>query len=164
MPTSDVTERSRARRIRVAEDPPLEPGPYDYADAFAITLRDNDTRPPEQLFRAALDDAPWVLRWVPVVHRHVLRFHLGRLSSPDHLFGWRIVRSDADVICLRADGPLLQGVIVGRRVPPSTAVFTTFVGYVRRTPARAVWTLVSPVHRRVAPYLLQRGATAVVAQ
>jgi hypothetical protein len=152
----------QARRTEVVA-PDLLAGraSYDYADAFEIELPEGETRSPEQLFRAALDNASWVQRWVPTVHRHVLRIRLGPMSSPDHILGWRIVSSDADVLHLEAVGPLIRGVIVGRRTPTSTGVFTTFVFYVKRTPARAVWAIVGPLHRRIALYLLERGvATA----
>ncbi|ULE33449.1 hypothetical protein [Mycobacterium sp. IDR2000157661] len=132
-------------------------GAYDYADAYAISLSNQDIRSPEQMFRAALDNATWVQRCVPVVHRHVLRLRLGPQSASGYLFGWRIVKSDADVICLEADGPVLRGVIVGRRALPASVVFTTFVVYVRRAPARALWAVVGPLHRRIAPHLLERA-------
>jgi hypothetical protein len=157
----DVGHMLHARRTEVAPDLLAGTDAYDYADAYAIQLSEDDTRSPEHLFRAALDAASWVQRWVPVVHRHVLRFRLGPLSSSEHLLGWRIVRSEADVIYLEADGALIRGVIVGRRAVPSTAVFTTFIVYERRAPARALWAVVGPVHRRIARYLLERGAMRI---
>lgn len=147
----------RARRREVAEDS-LRVGDYDYADAFQIQLPETDTRSPEQLFRQAVDSRWLMLRWVPLAHRWVLRLRLGPASSPNHIFGWRIVASEPDVIRVEAEGPLIRGVIVGRRRPPSTAVMTTYVFYVRRKPARVVWALVGPLHRRIAPYLLERAA------
>lgn len=153
--------RVRARQVEVLVPEPLIGGDaYDYADAFAIQLSEAETRSPEQLFRAALDNDSWMLGWVPLVHRHLLRFRLGPQSSPDHLLGWRIVRSDPGVVQLEAAGPLLRGVIVGRRASPSTAVFTTFVFFVKRIPARAVWAITAPLHREVAPHLMERTALA----
>jgi hypothetical protein len=149
----------RARRTEVAaQDALLVGGHYDYADAFEIEVLQGDTRTPEQAFRAALPNGPSGL--VPLVHRLVLRFHLGPLTSPDHLMGWRVVSSDADAIHLEAAGPLMHGVIVGRRADPSTALLTTFVIYVRPAPARIVWALVGPLHRRIAPRLLELAAAA----
>ncbi|OBA88651.1 hypothetical protein A5662_24985 [Mycobacteriaceae bacterium 1482268.1] len=130
---------------------------YDYADAFEIDLPAAETRSPEQLFRAALGNAAWPQRWVPVVHRHMLRFRLGPQSSAEHILGWRTVSSDPDVIHLEASGPFIRGIIVGRRTSQSTAIFTTFIFYVRRVPARIVWAVAAPLHRRIAPYLLERG-------
>jgi hypothetical protein len=147
----------RARRAQVAaQDALLVGGHYDYADAFEIEVPKGDTRTPEQAFRAAVPHGPSGL--VPLVHRLVLRFRLGPLVSPDHFIGWRVVSSDSEIIHLEADGPLMRGIIVGRRADPSTAVLTTFVVYVRRAPARIVWALVGPLHRRIAPHLLERGA------
>jgi hypothetical protein len=158
MSNSNIQHAPRARRSEVASDLLAGPVAYDYADAFEIDLPQGSTRPPEELFRTALDHSSWVQRWVPPVHRHLLRFRLGPQSAADHILGWRIVSSDADGVRLEAGGPLMRGVIVGRRRYPSTAVFTTFVFYVDRTPARAIWALVGPLHRRVAPYLLNQAA------
>jgi hypothetical protein len=145
----------RARRRDVAPDPDVD---YDYADAFEIELADADRRTPEQLFRAALERARSAPPLIPLVHKHVLRFHLGPLTSPDHLFGWRIVASEPDLIRLEAQGPLMRGIIIGRRVFPSTAVLTTYVIYVQRMRGRVIWALVGPLHRMIAPYLLECGA------
>ena len=153
-----AAQRPHARRTEVLVPDFLVGSPaYDYADAFEIDLPAAETRSPEQLFRAALDDAAWLQRWVPVVHRHMLRFRLGPRLSADHILGWRIVSSSPDVIHLEASGPLILGVIVGRRTSQSTAIFTTFVFYERRVPACIVWAVAAPLHRRIAPYLLERG-------
>jgi hypothetical protein len=152
-----AAQRPHARRTEVVVPEFLVGSPaYDYADAFEIDLPAAETRSPEQLFRAALDDAAWLQRWVPVVHRHMLRFRLGPRLSTDHILGWRIVSSSPDVIHLEASGPLIRGVIMGRRTSQSTAIFTTFVFYAW-VPARIVWAVAAPLHRRVAPYLLERG-------
>jgi hypothetical protein len=129
----------------------------DYADAFEIDLPAAETRSPEQLFRAALANASWLRRCVPVVHRHLLRFRLGPRSSADHILGWRIVDADAEAVHLEALGPLIHGVIVGRRTSQSTVVFTSFVFYVQRIRARIVWSVTAPLHRRIAAYLLEQG-------
>lgn len=133
---------------------------YDYADAFEVDLSEADTRSPEQLFRGAVANTSWVRRWVPVVHRHLLRFRLGPASSADHIFGWRIAGSDVDAIRLEAAGPLIRGTIVGQRTSHSSVIFTTFVSYASRAPARIVWAVVGPLHRRVAPYLMERAVAA----
>ena len=157
-----AAQRPHAQRTEVVVPGFLVGSPaYDYADAFEIDLPAAEPRSPEQLFRAALDNAAWLQRGVPVVHRHMLRFRLGPRLSADHILGWRIVNSSPDVIHLEASGPLIRGVIVGRRTSHSTAIFTTFVSYASRPPARIVWAVVGPLHRRVAPYLLQRGVAAV---
>jgi hypothetical protein len=137
---------------------PLFDTDYDYADAFEIDLPQAETRSPGELFRATVDDASF-MPLVVLAHRWVLRFRLGPLSSPDHLFGWRLVASEPDVIRLEADRPMMRGIIIGRRESRSTAVLTTYVTYVRRGPARVIWALVGPVHRGVAPHLLERAAS-----
>jgi hypothetical protein len=153
--------RPRARRVPVAAEDPLIGGDrYDYADAFEIRLPEPDARSAEQFVWCALEQASWLVRWtVPVVHRHVLRLRLAPPSSPDHLFGWKVLTRQPDVIHLEAVSPVLgRGVLVFRRVEPTSASMTTYLFYRRPTPARVVWTIVGPLHRRVAPYLLEHAA------
>lgn len=153
-------ELGRARRVPVAADEPLiGSNRADYADAFEIRLLEADGRSAEQLARCALEQAPWQVRWVTgVAHRYLLRLRLGPGSSRDHLFGWKILTSQPDVVHLEARSPLLgRGVLVLRRADPTDAVITTYLFYARPA-ARVVWTVVGPLHRRIAPYLLELAA------
>jgi hypothetical protein len=151
----------RARRIPVpAEEPLISSDPYDYADAFEIELREPDARSPEQFTRCALEQGPWPVRWtVWIVQRHLLRLQLGPRSSLDHLLGWTILTSRPEVIHLEAVSPLLRGVLVLRRPDPTGVVVTTYVRYTR-APARLLWTIAGPLHRRVARYLLEHAAAS----
>ena len=132
---------------------------YDYADAFAIEARRLDTRSAEDLVRFALEQSPRALvSTILFVHRHFLRFRQGPASSPDHILGWKIVRREPDVVILEAVSPLLRGLIVARKVEPARVVVTTYVSYARPL-GGIVMKIVAPLHRRVAPYLLERGVT-----
>jgi hypothetical protein len=151
----------RARRVPVAIDEPLLGSDrYDYADAFEIRLLESDARSSEQFARSALEQAPWAARWtIRIAHRHLLRLRLGPDPSPNHIIGWQIVASESDLIHLEALSPLLgRGVLLGRRLAPTRARITTYLFYKRPAPARALWAIAGPVHRKVAPYLLQRAA------
>ena len=151
----------RARPVPVVAGEPLIGGDrYDYADAFEIRLPEPDARSAEQFARCALEQAPWPVRWtIRLAHRHLLRLRLGPASSPDHLLGWKIVTTQPDVIHLEAVSPLLgRGVLVGRRADPTCMVITTYVFYARPAPARVVWRIAGPLHRRIAPYLLEQAA------
>jgi hypothetical protein len=97
----------------VALEPLVDTDPCDYADAFEIELLAESAWSPDELFRAALSNASWVQRWVPIAHRLVLRLRL-----------------------------------------------VTYVFYVRRTPARLIWAITAPLHRKVAPYLMEVGASS----
>jgi hypothetical protein len=148
------------RRRAVAPEPLIGDAGYDYADAFEVDLPPWNRSSPEQSFKASIGGLPSAWRWlVPIVHRHVLLFRLGPAASRDHIMGWGVLLSEPGVIHLQAVGPLLRGVIVGRREAASLT-FTTFVFYTRRLPARAVWAAVSPLHRAVVPNLLERAADA----
>lgn len=127
----------------------------DYADVFDVELLQGDSRTAEHMFRDAVGDEPGAVLWI---HRHVLRFRLGPYSSPDHIIGWTIVHSDHDQLTLAANGPLMRGELTLRRDNGRRASLTTRVYYVRRTAARAVWAMVGPLHRAVAPRLMQRAA------
>jgi hypothetical protein len=144
----------------VADEPLIGGDRYDYADAFEIRVREPDARTAEQFARCALEQAPWPVRWtVWIAHRYLLRMRLGPRSSPDHILGWKILTSQPDVIHLEAVSPLLgRGVLVLRRVDPTCVVITTYVFYTRPGPARVVWRIAGPLHRRIAPYLLEHAA------
>lgn len=150
----------RAQRVPVAADEPLiGDDRYDYADAFEIRVREPDGRTAEQFARSALEQAPWPVLWtIRIAHRYLLRFRLGPRSSPDHLIGWKILTSEPDVVHFEAVSPLLRGVIVGRRLDPTCAVITTYVFFTRPAPARLLVRIVGPLHRRIAPFLMERAA------
>jgi hypothetical protein len=153
----------RAHRVGVAADEPLiGPGRYHYADAFEIRLHERDPRSAEEFARCALEQAPWLVRGVVLIaQRSVLRVKLGPRSAPDHVFGWKIVMSERDVIKLEAISPLLgEAVLVARRPDATTAIVTTYIFYARPTAARVLWTIVGPLHRWVARYMLEHAAAS----
>jgi hypothetical protein len=148
----------RARRVAVRESLAFDSGPA-YADAFEFRLAQRDDRTAEEWVRAGLEGAPALVRWlVPFVHRHVLRLRLGPPGDRDHVMGWRIAAAAPDVVRLEASGSLADAVIVGRRVDPTCTSLTTALRYRKPAPARTVWAFVGPLHRRIAPLLLQRAA------
>ena len=150
-----------ARRVPVVVDESIIGGkPHDYADAFEVKTPDPDRRSAEDLARFALEHAPpGLAAMILIVHRHVLRFRLGPVSSPDHILGWKIVRREPDVVVLEAVSPLLRGLIVARKEDPTRVVVTTYVFHTRPL-GRVLMAIVGPLHRRVAPFLLERTAAA----
>lgn len=153
----------RARRVPVVVEEALGATRRpDYADAFEIRAREPETRSPEQFARSALEQASPPLRsLIRSVHRHLLRFRLAPAASPDHVLGWTVVSSGPDVVHLEAQSPLLGcGMIIGRRVDATCVRVTTFLFYRRPWASRLVWAGAGPLHRRVAPYLLERAATS----
>jgi hypothetical protein len=129
----------------------------DYTDVFEVPLPQGDSRTAEETFRDAVGrgSGGGVVLWI---HRHVLRFDLGPISSPDHIIGWTIVRSDHDELVLRARGPLMHGELTLRREDDRRASLTTRVQYCHKAAARTVWAFVGPLHRAVAPRLMKRAA------
>jgi hypothetical protein len=130
----------------------------DYTDVFEAPTGQGDSRTAERALRDAVGDDPGsggtVVLWI---HRHVLRFCLGPYSSPDHIIGWPITRSDHDEIVLTVGGPLMRGELTLRR-QDGRAALTTRLHYRHKIAARAVWAVVGPLHRAVAPRLVKRTA------
>ncbi len=131
----------------------------DYVDVFEVPIAAGDVRTAEQSFRDGLGDRPGVggnlVLWI---HRNVLRLRLGPSRSSGHLIGWPIVRSDPDELVLATRGPLMRGELTLRRQDGRRAVLITRLHYRRRVAARAVWALIGPLHRMVAPRLMRRSA------
>lgn len=131
----------------------------DYVDVFELEKSDPDGRSPEQLVRLAFSRAPaWWRPGITWAHRHVLRFHLDPGDAPDHVIGWRIAESDANVVRLEASGPLMLGTLCLAKVDPTRAQLVTALTFRRRVLSRLVWAVVGPVHRRAAPALMERAA------
>lgn len=153
--------RPIAKRIPPPAPRPAEPW-ADYTDAFEVAIPDGDGRGAEQAFRDGLAGEPGaapgaVGRLVLRIHRHVLRFRLGPFASSDHAIGWRIVRSDDDEVVLTTDGPLMRGQLTLRR-DGAHAVLITRLFYHHKTAARAVWAAVGPLHRALAPAVMEHSA------
>jgi hypothetical protein len=149
--------RPRARCIRPPA-PQLDAS-ADYADAFEVRIGEDNSRTAEQAFRDALGVEPGAIgRLVLWIHRHVLRFRLGPFTSSDHVIGWKIVHSDPDQFVLTTDGSLMRGQLVLRRQADRHAVLTTQLFYRRRATARMVWAVIGPVHRALAPRLMEHSA------
>ncbi|MCV7093375.1 DUF2867 domain-containing protein [Mycobacterium interjectum] len=130
----------------------------DYTDVFEVPMARGDSRTAEQAFRDAVGDRPGAGgRWVLWIHRHVLRFRLGPYSSPQHIIGWAITRSDRDEVVLTTGGPLMRGELTLRR-RDGRAMLTTRVHYGHKIAARTVWAVIGPLHRDVAPQLVKRIA------
>jgi hypothetical protein len=151
----------RVYRCPVPAEALVNGAAYDYADSFEVRLEHPDTHSAEQWARAALEHAPPTSRrLIRLVHARVLRFRLGPCSDANHILGWPIVTADHGVVHLETAGPLLRALIILRRTSPTCAAATTFVFYERST-ARPLWVAVGPLHRRIAPYLLQRAAASM---
>jgi Protein of unknown function (DUF2867) len=150
-----IASRALAGRRQIGEDA------ADYVDVFEVPIRSADSRTVEQALRDAVGQEPDALGAVVLwIHRHVLGFRLGPASSPEHIIGWSIMRSDNDQIVLAANGPLMHGELDLRRQDGRRGMLTTRLHYRRRFAARAVWLLVGPLHRAIAPRLLQRCVAA----
>jgi Protein of unknown function (DUF2867) len=152
----------KARRI---EPPaPQLDASADYADAFEILIGENDSRTAGQAFRDGLGAEPGAGgRLVLWTHRHVLRFRLGPFTSSDHVIGWKIAYSDPDQFVLTADGSLMRGQLALRRHADRHVVLTTQLFYRHHATARMVWAVVGPVHRAIAPRLIEQSARRAAA-
>ena len=142
----------------VTERPPEDMAGYDYADAFERQVDHDETAAAEELVRVALEETPRALReLVRIIWRAALGFEVGPRRSPEYVVGARITTSTPDLVHLDVRGPVMRGVIAGRRVRPNQFLVTTFIQYVRPTRAHLMWSVVSPLHRLIARYLLVRA-------
>ncbi len=142
-----MTNRSapRVRRVGVT-DPIAAARRYDYADAFEVRLPEPDPYPPETWVRAGLAATPGVVERIV----GLLGLRDAPASAAGHLSVFRIVESGPEVVHLEASVPLIQVVMVGRRVEPTRRTLTTVLRYERPVLARLIWSIVGVVHRRVA--------------
>ncbi len=148
---------NRAHRVAVAENPPSPGALPDYADSFAIEKNKSDARSAERYARDGFERLPLAARRsVLLLHRWVLGFPLGPWSSPEHVFGWRIVSSHRELLHLEARSTLLTGHMVWRTAQEQL-VMSTFLYYQRRS-ASVVWAVLGNIHRGGAPYLLRLAA------
>jgi hypothetical protein len=156
-----IATRALAARTQIGDDA------ADYVDVFEVPIEPTDSRTAEQAFRQGfghkLGPGGAAVLWI---HRHILRFRLGPSSSPESVIGWSITRSEPDEIVLTANGPLMHGELSLQRRDGRRAVLTTRLHYRHKIAARAVWSIVGPLHRIIAPELMKRtarrGAVAAV--
>jgi hypothetical protein len=142
----------------VSETPPSTVASPDYADAFEVTRSPTDRRSAEQWARDGFERLPVsVRRSGLLVHRRILGFRLGSWTSSNHVFGWRIVTAEPELLHLEARSTLLSGHMVWR-VHHERLVMTTFLQYEMRRTASLVWAVIGNVHRGAAPYLLELAA------
>ncbi len=138
----------------VEETVPSGLGTPGYVDSFAARRSSADDRSPEVLTRAAFEEAPPVARGVILVAWRALGFRLGPRRSAQHVFGWGILQSEPGLLEIGTAGPRATSRIVVRD-RNGEVVITTFL--VWTSPAiRLVWAVLSPVHRRMARYLIDR--------
>jgi hypothetical protein len=117
----------------------------DYADAFEVELAGPDRCRPEEWVRAGIGSTPgWVKRVV-----RLLGFGRGPIAQ-GQVGPWRVVESTAEVVHLETSLPLMDVLMVGRRVPGDRRTLTSVLRYRRPWAARLVWAVIGPGHRRTA--------------
>lgn len=152
------------QRIAPAPDASVVGDDLDYADSFALDLAVADDRSPEHWARTALGQAPLLIRAViRFAQGRVLRLHLRPATDEEAVLGWSVATSTKDTLHLHATGRLVRADIVVHRESPLRVTTTTSLVYKRR-PAAWLWMIVGPLHRRIAPYLVARAATSLVAR
>jgi hypothetical protein len=144
--------------VAVSETPPSPVASPDYADAFEVSRAPTDPRSAEQWARDGFEGLPVaVRRSVLLAHRWILGFRLGPWTSSSHVFGWRIVTSEPELLHLEARSTLLSGHMVWR-LHHDRLVMTTLLQYEMRRTASAIWAAVGNFHRGGSPYLLNLAA------
>jgi hypothetical protein len=150
----------RARRVAVTEPNPSAGAVADYADVFEIEQAATDQRSAEQWARDGFGKLPLHTQRAGMrAHRYLLGFALGPFSSPQHLFGWQVVRSQPTLFHLTAAGPRMQADMVWRLYEGHLRM-TTFVHYRQPIRAALIWLVAGRIHRKAVPNLLRAAAKA----
>lgn len=124
----------------------------DYADAFIA--KNVPSRTPQEWARIIVHNAsPLVREFVFRAHQ-ILRLRVERSDSPEELMGWTIRHRGAQQCVLGAEGALVTHRIVVT-TPPGQLLVATLLRF-DRISARPIWTVVGPIHRAVARYLLNK--------
>jgi hypothetical protein len=130
----------------------------DRATVLELTAPGASAYSAEQWARATFEAAPRLVRvLLPLSWRFGLGLRLGPRPAPDHILGWRIVRTHSDAIILESGSRLMTAhnvVVVG----DSGVRWAAFVRYERRG-VRALWALAVPIHRLTLSYVLAHAAT-----
>lgn len=152
---TDWNDGTRAHRVVVREAVPDSMAAPNYVDAFAVA-RPGDEREPEAVLRAGLEQPPGPARLVILLAWRMLGFELGPRTSPGHVLGWRVERSDAEGVLIAVDGRRASSRIMLRDIG-GEIVMTTFIVFRSRV-TRLSWTFLARVHRRMVRYLIDRSA------
>ena len=129
----------------------------DYQDAYALETRVRLT--PEEWMRLVLEGSPSALRgFVGGVYR-ILRFGSTSPGSADQCSGWQVLQNGPEKFVI---GTELGIGLNARRIAltrPGQVVIATQVR-LDGGPARAVWAVIAPLHRRVAVSFLNHAGIA----
>lgn len=146
----------RVHRIPVTEEVAAARR-FDYGDAFALRLPVPDPLPPRTWLAAGLEDSPAVTTLLTSL---LLGVRDQPASAPDDLTDWRVIESTPDVIHIERSLPLLNVVLIGRRLGSSGRQLTTLLTYERPVLSRLLWTVIGVGHRLLVRRLMCHGVTA----
>jgi hypothetical protein len=131
-------------------------GCVDYGDWFS--LETDVLASPEEWARAMFGNLPNATELF--IWRGLLGFRLRRERSRDRVAGWAITSRSTTSIRLEAESWFVAGNLVVHASEGRVSL-GTFLRYDRAL-ARAVWTPLAAVHRRVAPSLLRDAEAAIL--
>ena len=128
----------------------------DYADAFLLHTAYARERTAEQWARASLESGPAGGERVLRTLLSTIALELGPARADGFVAGWEIRSSTPTRIRLGANAGRagISGELIFER-KPRAVLWTTLVRLDGRA-ARAVWTVLAPVHRQVVRYLLEQ--------
>jgi Protein of unknown function (DUF2867) len=133
--------------------------PVNYQDALAVHTPARNT--PEEWVRLIFGGTPPALRGFLRGVFKLLRVGQAPPPPAEHPLPGKIIHSGPEEVVLGFDlaiGLTARVIVVN---PPGQVVMATLVRY-DRARGRAVWTILAPIHRVVARYLLDRAANASV--
>jgi len=131
---------------------------FDYFDLFAATSPEALSRSPEHWARATMEGANRAGRFL--AWQTVLRLRLRLADTADSIAGWQVIERTESSIVMSATSWCMTAHAVFH-VAPDRVSFGVFVTY-HRPAGRLIWgTMVSAVHRTLAPGFLAAGVRRV---
>ena len=130
----------------------------DYQDAYALETRVRLT--PEVWMRLFMTGSPSALSGFTSGVLKALRFGSGSTGSADEWSGWQVIQSGPEEFVLGTEFGIGLTARLIALTRPGRAVIATQVRLDGR-PARAVWAVIAPMHRRVAVSFLNHAGILV---
>ncbi|SNY31454.1 hypothetical protein [Paractinoplanes atraurantiacus] len=131
--------------------------PVHYREGFGFTTRERLSA--EAWARRILEGSSWSQRAKMLAAWRLLGVGLAPLKAPGQVLGWRIQRSDPEVVVLAVRAAAGCSVRLVLRAEPGRVTHAMLVRY-DTVLGRLVWTRFAPAHRRFYVDLLDRARRA----
>jgi hypothetical protein len=127
----------------------------DYTDAFRVETARQFS--PMELARNVFEQPhPPLPATLHFLWSKIVRLDLASRADRTRVLGWKVLTPSNDTVVLASDAPGMHVRLIGV-VEPAAASWTTTIEY-QKWYGRALFTILGPLHRTLAGYLLARAA------